>query len=185
MRQSILAVLWILLLSGCINLEAPPDPTRYFIMNGVGGAEQENGFAVNVGPVSIEPYLATPRMVVRLDNNELRFSDVNRWAEPLADNIQSVLARNLAASPLGTLDNMPSNQPRLFVKVHVDRFEGYLPDRAVLRATWSVEDLSGNLLASRRSEHVVSGWGGTDYQQLAGLLETTLELLVDEIVSSL
>lgn len=184
MKRSIIATCWLLLASGCINLDPPADPTRYFIMNGPEVTADQPGYAVDVKPVTVEPYLESPRMVVRLDDNELRFSDVNRWSEPLGENLRSVLSEHLALSPIGRVENRSGEGPRLIVRVHVHHFEGRLPDQARLDATWTVEDASGALIVRRRSEHVVSGWGGVDYEQLTGLLEETVALLADEIASA-
>lgn len=185
MRFAVITACCLVLGVGCVNLEPPPDPTRYFLMNGPDWADTEGGFAVKVESVRLEPYLTTHSMVVRSGENEILFSDVHRWAEPLDDNIKTVLNGYLAVSPIGTVSNRLRSSARLFVRVDVHRFEGHLPDRASLSASWTVEDASGQVLLRRRSVHTVSGWGGADYDQLAKLLETTVSMLADEIVSAL
>ncbi|MGA7304758.1 MAG: PqiC family protein [Rhodothermales bacterium] len=185
MKYAVIAASWLLLSSGCINLEAPPDPTRYFLMNGPDWSESEGGFAVEVEAVTMEPYLASPRMVVRLSGTEVRFSDIHRWAEPLDENIQSVLSGYLAVSSIGTVSNRALHEKRLVVRVHVSQFEGQLPDGATLGASWSIEDATGNTLVRRRSEYTVSGWDGADYEQLTRLLESTLASLAGEIAASI
>lgn len=184
MRLVYAAICW-LVVSGCVNLDPPPDLTRHFLMNGPSTAEADGGFAVEVASVTLEPYLASHRMVVRSGENEIIFSDLHRWAEPLDDNIRRVLAGYLAVSPLGTISNRTAESARLLVYVDVYRFEGHLPDRAALAAEWTVEDAAGQTLVRRRSEHTVSGWGGSDYEQLTALLEKTVALLADEIAGSI
>jgi len=185
MKHAVIALGFLLLSGGCVSLDAPPDLTRYFLLNGPDLSETQAGFAVEVKAVELEPYLATPRIVVRLSEYEVSFSDIHRWAEPLDENIESVLARYLAVSQIGTVDNRPSDQTRLFVRVHVYRFEGNAPDGATLTASWSIEDPSGQTLVRRRSSYTVSGWDGTDYQQLTRLLESTIASLADEIAAAL
>ena len=185
MKQAFIATCCLLLGAGCVNLDAPPDLTRYFIMNGPNWSESQGGFAVEVTSVRLEPHLAGPRMVVRSSDNEMSFSDLNRWAGPLDANIQTALNGYLAVSPIGTISNRPAGNTRLFVSVNVYRFEGHLPDRATLAASWSVRDSSGQTLVQRRSEHTVSGFGGSDYEQLAKLLEQTVSMLADEIASAI
>jgi uncharacterized lipoprotein YmbA len=184
-RYSIAAVVLGVFAAGCINLEPPPDPTRYFVMNGPDLVQAEAGFAVDVRSVTLEPYLSGPHIAVRLGENELRFSDVHRWAEPLEANIESVLEDYLALSPIGRVANRPFEEGRLIVRVHVDRFEGQLPAQARFVSRWSVEDASGNVIVRKRSDHALSGWGGSDYGQLVSMLESAVELLADEIASAI
>lgn len=185
MRHAVTAACWLLLGIGCVNLDPPPDLTRYFIMNGPDWTESDGGFAVKVESVELEPYLASHRMVVRSGENEVIFSDIHRWAGPLDTNIKTVLNGFLAVSQFGMLSDRPTDVAQYFVRVKVYRFEGHLPDRATLAASWSIEDASGRVLVRRRSEHTVSGWGGTDYEQLAKRLESTVSMLADEIAAGL
>lgn len=154
-------------------------------MNGPGWTDSEGGFDVDVHSVRLEPYLASQRMVVRSGANEVIFSDIHRWAGPLDENIRTALSDFLAVSKIGALSSQATTVSRYLVRVRMYRFEGHLPDRATLAASWSIEDASGRVLVRRRSEHTVSGWGGTDYGQLAKLLEKTVSMLADEIAAAL
>ncbi len=50
---------------------------------------------VGIGPVKIAAYLNKSQIATRQGINEIHLAEYHRWAEPLPDNIQSVLVANL------------------------------------------------------------------------------------------
>jgi uncharacterized lipoprotein YmbA len=109
------AILIVGFLTSC-SLNPKPDPTRYYVITampddpglrsaaGVGGenaepargeAEAPRGQTIGVGPVSLPSYLGRTRMVTRVTDNELRFAETERWAEPLGDAFLSALGRDV------------------------------------------------------------------------------------------
>jgi uncharacterized lipoprotein YmbA len=100
------------------------------------------GLAVGVGPVLTPKYLAHPEIAVVADGPEVYFSQANRWASPLEEQVGAVLTRNLAAL-LSTcrVAQFPWTQrlPMQYgVVVHIARFDGEPGGRAVLDAQWVV-----------------------------------------------
>jgi len=92
------------LVSGCVNLKAPSDPTRYYLLNGASAAEaladyaNGSGPVVRLAPIELDPYLDSRYMVLRLQEFEVQFSDIHRWGEELTDNIRRAMARDLLAT---------------------------------------------------------------------------------------
>jgi hypothetical protein len=158
------------LATACLSPKA--DPTRYYVLAMIGGdpglydaaglvgdTEEEASLSggahleisVGVGPITIPGYLKRTRLVTRQSNNELRYLETERWAQPLEESLQHAIAANL-----GTLlwtDEVilhpwyKTRQPDYSVEVDVGRFESNEDGAAALVARWIVRDPDGALLA--------------------------------------
>jgi uncharacterized lipoprotein YmbA len=89
-----------LLCAGC-SLAPRPDPSRFYTLTatagGDAGAEAPlTRVVVGVGPITLPAYLERPEIVTRVAPNQVVFSDVERWAEPLRRNVAAVLVADLA-----------------------------------------------------------------------------------------
>lgn len=167
-----LAALAIFLIPGCGGLLAPqPDRSSYFVLNAVNGGPGKAALAtsaatqlsVGVGPVEIPSYLQRLGIATRVGPTQVRYSQFNRWAEPLEERVPRVLAQDLAASLPGSqvvLFPWPGNMPVDYqVQVDIRRFELTSGHRVVLVAHWMINDSrNGRMLASGIvSEHRASG----------------------------
>lgn len=135
-----------LLASGCSLLSAPDVPTtRYFVLTSdrsLGmGVPARDGISLGIGPFSFPSYLERPQMVNRTDPNQVVFSQFNRWAEPVADGFQRVIAENVGRV-VGTSQvvmfpwyDIPLEYQ---IKGEVLRFESDKDGEAVLEAIWTV-----------------------------------------------
>jgi uncharacterized protein len=59
--------------------------------------------AVRVGPIRMARYIDRPQIVTRIQSNELKVAEYDRWIEPLDQSFQRILTNNLAdnlSSPL-------------------------------------------------------------------------------------
>ncbi|MDH3207974.1 MAG: PqiC family protein [Gemmatimonadota bacterium] len=127
-------------LAGCLGPRA--DPSAYFLLSPAptpaeGGPLQ---VVVGIGPVTIPGYLDRPQIVVRVSDNEVAVSEVDRWAEPLGANLARVLQENLSLLlPSSTYVDYPwyeSDAPDYGVGLDVRRFESDATGAVVLEATW-------------------------------------------------
>ncbi len=144
------AALW---LAGC---GSSPQPRLYVLSPSAGAGGPAGGglgLAVGVGPVTVAPHLDRPQIVTRR-GSELQLSELERWAEPLADGIARTLAEDLGA--LLATDRLwlypwpPSVPVDVQVTVDVLRFDQEGGD-GVLAARWTVTDADGRF-ATRRFE---------------------------------
>src|SRR5262245_66066254 len=77
-------------------------PSRFYILNALTASDTmaatagEQGPVIGVGPIMLPKYLDRPQIVTRASRNQLTLGEFDRWAEPLQDNVTSVLAENLA-----------------------------------------------------------------------------------------
>jgi uncharacterized lipoprotein YmbA len=127
-------------IAACLGPRA--DPSTYFLLSPVPPPVPEPPLAVTVGlgPITVPGYLDRLQIVTRLGENELAVSEVERWAEPLADNVRRTLAENLSAMLPGSsyvdFPWFPSEAPDLAVALDIRRFEADSAGVAVLDVTW-------------------------------------------------
>lgn len=87
------ALVFTLLLAAC---GSTPQSDYYILSTMPGGSAGNTGPFVGVGPITVPQYLDRKGMVTRSDRNHLKISTFQRWAEPLPDGVQRVMAVNLA-----------------------------------------------------------------------------------------
>lgn len=94
-----------LLLCGCgLNTEPKPDLTQFFIFTPMGESGSGNSESLQIAhtptigvyEVKLPAYLSSPRMVTRVSDNEIQFSEFERWGEPMEEGIARVLRDNLS-----------------------------------------------------------------------------------------
>jgi hypothetical protein len=184
------------LATACLSPKA--DPTRYYVLAMIGGdpglydaaglvgdTEEEASLSggahleisVGVGPITIPGYLKRTRLVTRQSNNELRYLETERWAQPLEESLQYAIAANL-----GTLlwtDEVilhpwyNTRQPDYSVEVDVGRFESNEDGAAALVARWIVRDPDGVLLAAGTFDRVLP----SDSTSIATTVEAQSQLV--------
>jgi len=137
--------------AGCSPLSPREDSSRFFLLTSTApatgapspSADTPAG-SIAVGPLDLPTYLSGPLLVTRIDDNEVRISDSERWAEPLRDNMLRVLAENLSGQLQARVVVFPallSEEVRLRVPIAVKRFERDSTGAVELRARWSIDDV--------------------------------------------
>ena len=165
-----------LLIAGFVSacsLNPKEDPTTYYVLSalsedpslwsaaGVGGADVEEamrsagpelGLKIGVGPITFPRYLERSRMVTRIAENELRFSETHRWAHPLDEAFQSTLAQDIGflldAKNLILHPWYSTEAPEFTVRVEVARFERDEEGTVHLACVWEVRSGADEVLAS-------------------------------------
>jgi uncharacterized lipoprotein YmbA len=140
-------------LAGCGLLTAPKTiQTQFFVLNAVAPATGARAdISIGLGPVTIPSYLDRPAMARRVDEYQIAYDPSLRWAEPLQDNFQRVVAANLVQliGPQRILlyPWVRSAALDVFVTVAVARFEQQPDGSLLLEARWVVRDRADVLLA--------------------------------------
>jgi len=142
--------------------------------------------------VRIARYLDRPQIITRLDSNEYRLDEFNRWAGSFKDNITTVLIQNLTT----LLDNtvvarrpIPSALPVDYVVfVDIIQFDSMPGQSVTLQATWGVM-VKGDIAAAQtmqpRSFHVNVPLESKGYDTLVAAKSRILADLSREIVQGL
>jgi uncharacterized lipoprotein YmbA len=192
-RLSIIAVMGIILLSGCLG-RSPS--TRFYaltpMLQGQATSLTEipgRNPSVGIGPVKLADYLDQSKLVTRTGENRVDVADYDQWAGSLGDNFSNVLAENI-----GLL--LPTDQIHIFpwrssvpidfqVLVDVFRFDGRLGEEAQLVARWSVFEGRENKLLSVNRSSIREPVQGPDYNALVAAESRALAKLSQEIVAAI
>ncbi len=172
--RSILSVASSLLVTSCGILSPQPDPTRWVVLATIEefdpartGAERPEGIrhSLGIGPLTLPDYVLRLELVSRQDATRVAPVRDERWAEPLDVAVARVLASDLAfltgARPVA-YPWFATEAPETSVRIGFERFELEERERAVLVATWILEDASGDVLHEHQfhSERALADPGG-------------------------
>ena len=176
-----LASIVLCLCAGCGLMRSPDaTPTKFYVLTAAAQPGEVAGrrLMLGIGPVSFPSYLERPEMVRRVEANQLKFDEFERWAEPLKDNFVHVVATDL--------DRLVGLERVVFypwyrdttmdysVSITVLRFEAQPAGDAALDARWSIGDGHGNVLVNRDAH--LSRPGGSSAQTAAALSDLTADL---------
>ena len=164
---------------GLFNLSPLPESTQVAAMR----SPRSDQRAISVGPIHLPGYLDQDQLVTRTSQNRLTLSENDRWAEPLEDNIASVLAQNL--SMLLHTDEVdvhpwPGRQrPTYQVEIEVLSFETDTAGTAHLVGRWFLRDVArGQSIAEQETRLTASGAGTSTEQSVASLSQALGDLSV-------
>ncbi len=174
--------------AGCALPEAQPDLTRYYVLTSGRAAVAEAAAAsageerkVFLKAVNVPEFLRGKIVQVRLAENEVKYIDTARWAEPLEAGLGRVLRESLDRAEGGIeVVTRPMDARDFDIVVQVRRCEGVVPDR-MARLEARVEIFSAGLESRRMAEEEfaieVPGWDGSDYGELAAKLSEAAQSL--------
>lgn len=142
-------------LAGCALLAPRNEPIRYFVLTpsppGTGSASAGSDLTIGLGPVTLPGYLDRREIVTRVAPNQVRLAQNEQWAEPLAENVRTVLAQDLATRLGGAnvvvFPWLGAFRPDCRVRIDVTRFDATAAGTAELAARWQVVCGSGVLAA--------------------------------------
>ena len=158
-------------------------PASHAARTAVGDSGQP---AIVLGPVTVPDTVDRSQIVVRTSENRLDIRDLNRWAEPLRNEIARVLAADLSHNLGGAAvalqgQETAAGEPDLRLAVDVLRFESVLGDSATIEAAWLLRRSSGTPLRGRSSARErVSGPG---YEALAAAHARALAKIAQDIAA--
>jgi hypothetical protein len=143
-----ICLLSVLLVSGCATTSRPVD---FYTLSpaAVSGtleppAANCRGAVIGIGPVVWPSYLDRPQIVTRLSPNRISFDEFHRWAGPLEEDFQRVLAEDLSKRlQTDYVIKYPGklrNKIRYRVQLQIDQFDGQPGDAVTLKAAWSIVD---------------------------------------------
>jgi uncharacterized lipoprotein YmbA len=172
-----------------------PDLTRYYVLTTNAAANGKSASPAPLSPalllrtVDVPSFLRGKIMQVRVGENELKFNELARWAEPLESGVTRVLREDLeqGASPVRVVSR--GDEPHDYeVAVRLLKFEGLAP-AGVARLSARIEIFSAGLDRKRVVEDVftteIAHWRRDDYGDLAEKLSEATAKLADRIVGLL
>lgn len=145
------AALLALVFSGCVDLGPSADPSKFYTLSPIAEAgkprettpgEERKALSLGIGPIKLPAYLDREGIVTRKSENRIEISEIDRWAEPLREELSRVLSQNLAAllrtDRILTYPWQVELEPACRVGVEMLRFELAEDRTAHLSARWAI-----------------------------------------------
>ena len=177
-------------------LPPQPDPSRFFVLTAMDPptadpsptSDRGRPLTLAVGPVRLAPYLDRNDLAIRLSADEIRYSDGERWAEPLERNVTNVLALNLSRL-LGTARVFAYPRPAGLlpayqIDVEIGRLDTTRGGEATLAAHWTIENLGTRDLLASRDSYLTRAAAGSGTPAAVAALSGVLAELSQEIAST-
>jgi uncharacterized lipoprotein YmbA len=179
-----------LLLVGCATQEPL---TQFFVLtppNSVSSPIARSGrIQVLVRRVEAPAYLARTSLASMSNGNQVQYSPVARWAEPLDLGIARAVADDLNARGIRAMGFQPNVAVALHtyeVGIRILRFEGTAAGQVALSATWQIFPTERDVPnVSRATNVVLNGWTPGDEAGLATLLSQAVTVMAGQIANAL
>lgn len=195
MKSALPALTALLVLSGCVNLDPTPDPTRHFTLassaSGASDQAPRPTLALVIQPVSVPDYLKRSNIVLRKGAGELTFAEFDRWAEPVENGIARVIAENLTALLnsrfIRTSDQPGGREGELKLNLTVVDFTTTATGEAVFTAESKLmaADGQGILAAARTRLTTPASGDAVDMAASVAALSKTLEQFSGQLAAQL
>jgi uncharacterized lipoprotein YmbA len=145
-------------------------------------------YRIAVGPVTVPALVDRPQMVLRDSAHRVALAEQSRWAEPLKDGIERVVAGNLALllgeAEVATASQGAAAAPSCRVLLDVQRFDSALGEAATLEVLWTVRAADDSVAAAGRSA-IREPAGGPGYDALVAAHDRALVALSREIAAAM
>jgi uncharacterized lipoprotein YmbA len=183
----VMKIVAVVTLAGCLSPRE--DTSAFFLLSptpSIISAITPIDVAVGLGPIELPPYLDRSQIVVRLSDNQVALSDADRWAEPLAANLQRTLEENLTSLLPGAsfVDYpwYPVQAPDHAVAITFRRFEADTAGTVVLEATWEVT--TAGTSAEGRATRIEETATAPDREAAVAAQSRALTRLAEEIAAA-
>jgi uncharacterized lipoprotein YmbA len=135
-------------------------PSRFYTLNSTATANTNGlpaaSYSVAIGPVTVPAVVDHAQFTVQVEPNRVKLEEFNRWAEPLNQNIASVVAGDLAAL-LGTSQvaagPLANFQPDYSVSIRIQRFDTVPGQSVLVEALWVIHKTAGG---ASQSGHTIA-----------------------------
>ena len=186
----------VLVLSACLGGGSQTPPTRFYVLNSLYTAENKSQpvadlreAVVVIGPLALTQVLDRPQIIIRQSSNEIRVSDLDRWASPIHENFLRVVVDNLAV----LLDRgrvvafpVPRSIPVDYqVTMEVTRFDGKPGDEVVLRARWAILGDSGGTVLLKQQSVLTEPTGGDTIAEMVSAQSRLVAMFSRDIAEAL
>ncbi len=175
-----------LVAAGCLAPRA--DPSAFFLLTasaGPGGIRAPLAVTLGLGPVTLPGYLDRSELVTRVSENQLAVSEVERWAEPLRDNVLRAVSENLVhllqPDDYLTYPWYESAQVDYGVAVAITRFEADSTGAVTLDADWRITSGDPQETLYRGESLIQESTSGATTDRSVAALSRALARLCDEI----
>jgi len=146
----------LLLCCSCVQLGSDPQPMRYYLLQPNAQAEAlsiDPEVNLTLEPIQFPTYLDQPQLTTHNDQQQVIIATLDRWAEPLPENVTRVLRENLSrhlqVAKTSQVTLKPDNQ-ELSIKLTINNFDGILGQKLNVDIRWAI-------IATDRSKKLSQG----------------------------
>ncbi len=189
MRHLLSVLLLLLLCTSCIQIGSDPQPMHYYLLDS--NQQATNIYSTKTLNINIEltdfpEYLDRLQIVTHNNNNSIKFSDSERWAEPLQDNLPRIIRENLALTlPNSSISVSPwekSNDDAIKVKLMINKFLGKLDEKTQIDIRWTIDNGRGQIIQEHFTDQQPIG---NSYQDMVFGLNTGISILSQKLAKKL
>lgn len=195
-RKSIRGVCMVTILMVSVSACANTQPTHFYLLSAMQTSEsstmldaKNSGISLGLGPISLPKYLDRPQIVTRISSHEIDLAEFHKWAEPLKDNLVSVLHKNLSMLlSTNRIVEYPwnrSNLPDYQLSLEVLQFDGTKNQEASLSVRWRLAGEDGNKVLQEKTSQFSEIIRGSDYEDLVEAMSRMLATFSKEIADVL
>ena len=161
-----------LLLSSVLTACNTSPPTHFYVLESPSAAPITNTTAIKkqligIGPLTLPALVDRKQIVTRNDNNSIQVAEFHQWAEPLRDNVLSVLNRNVAAQqPNAIVKSYPwgaYGEMNYRVIIDISRFDSQLNKSANLEASWAIMEEKNHTIVSNGQTNIQQPLNNANY----------------------
>ncbi len=189
---SIHVVVLLLALVGCLSTCAGKSASsKFYVLSPLPQSKLSGAESVTVGvsPVTMPDYLDRPQIVNRVSENEIKYDEFNRWAEPLKENFYSVLVENLSIL-LNSEKIVKTSWSRgmpvaLQIGAEVVQFDGPIGGDVVLIVKWGLFGEGGRKLLVAKKSSFKEPTGTATHEALVAAQSRALAALSREIAETI
>jgi uncharacterized protein len=183
---------WMLLfvIYGCAGSE----PSRFYTLDvsdnpGAVRSSSPDKLLIAIGPVEIPDYLDRPQIVSRTSENEITFSEFERWAGSLKDDIARVLSENLTVLLSRNHASVSpwqwGNPGDYRVAVEIRRFDIMPEGDVLINARWTIFSKDGIRMLLMRESIASEPATAQTYRAKVSSMSRALERLSREIAEGI
>jgi len=186
------ACVFVLTFLGCGSTK----PSHFYLLRALSPASvsglsetKQSSLSLGLGPISFPKYLDRPQIVTQASQHELHLAEFHKWAEPLKDNVTTVLHENL--SELLSTERIVrypwnrSNLPDFQLSLDVIQFDGTKNQEAVLKVRWTLVKEDGATIFHQKTSQYVEVPRGPSYEDLVAAMSRILASFSQEIADVL
>lgn len=171
-------------------------PTHFYLLRAMSpdsdaglSETKASSLSLGLGPISLPKYLDRPQIVTRISPHELDLAEFHKWAEPLKDNLVSVLHGNLSLLlSTNRIVEYPWNRstlPDYQLSLEVMQFDGTKNQEVSLSVRWRLVNDDGKRVLQAKTSQFSEIIQGSDYEDLVEAMSRMLALLSREIADAL
>ena len=152
MKNRIL-ILFCLMLAGCCFA---PSNKFYVLSESLHEPIVSKKIKIGVYDILLPEYLNRPQIILQKPQSyEVAVAEYNRWAGDLSDMLKNALINNLRQA-------MPNSEvlpvafgvaPQYVIKIEIEKFSGWLNDKALLNVNWQILNSKGETVVYQNSDY--------------------------------